>query len=96
MDNYSCGGGVFLIKSLLEVFSKLVHELLSAEISVSGYVISTSDTDGKIFGHVSILNCLDDNFFKSGGEPFKFFVVIKLSSVSKTSSPCEDGSNGVG
>ena len=80
---------------LLKTFGNLVKELLSGEVLVSRHVIGVVDTDSQVLGHESILNCLNNNSFKSLSEGGKSFVVVKLGSVEESSSPCEDGSNWV-
>ena len=50
---------------------------------------------GEVFGKVSSFDCLDHSGFEAIGEELELLVIVKLSSVEKTSGPCEDGGDRV-
>jgi len=82
---------------LLEVLVNLVHEIFGDEIVVLLFDIpSVEGSNGEILGHVSLLNSLNSHVFEEVSELGEEFVVVKLSSVSETSGPCEDRGDGVG
>lgn len=81
----------------MEVLIDLVHELFSDEIVFFLLnVPSAVGSDGEILGHVTLFDSFDGDIFEEVSELGEEFVVVKLSSVSKTSGPSEDGGNGVG
>lgn len=54
------------------------------------------DNESQILSHMARFDSLDDSLFKAFAEMSQFFVVIKSSSVSQTSSPSIDTGNRVG
>jgi len=79
-----------------EVLGDLVDELLGVEVFVAWWAVVAEDADGKILGHVTSLNGVDDNLLKSLAPVLEFLVAVELSTVVKSLGPCEDGGNRVG
>lgn len=71
-------------------------EVTGVSVAVLGDVVGVVDANGQIFGHVSFLNGLDGGSLKGLAESVELLVVVELGSVHKSSSPGEDGSDGVG
>jgi len=63
---------------------------------VLGLEVLAVDSKSKILGHLTRLNSLNADLLKSLSEDTEVIVVIELSAVSKTTSPGEDRSDGVG
>eukprot|EP00128_Syssomonas_multiformis_P014375 Colp12_sorted_trinity150504_noHs@5349 len=59
-------------------------------------VLDAIDAPGKILGHSALGNSVNANILKGLRPVNKALVAIELATVSKTTGPCEDGSNGVG
>ena len=78
-----------------QAVSDILHELLCRSISTTLHWLALTDAHGEVLGHLTVLNCLDNCPLKSGAKAGQVWVFIKLSSVSKTSRPGEDGSNWV-
>ena len=79
----------------VESSSNGLNEFQGVQVRASGDIISSSDADGEILGHFSILNAFDCGVFEVLTELVEFWEVVKVSSVHETSGPGEDRGNGV-
>lgn len=80
-------------ESLVKVLSNFIDELKGVEVLVSGDLSGTFDKDGKILGHMTSFNGLDDDFLKSLGEVQELIVVVEVGSGDESLGPGEHGSN---
>jgi len=91
------GGIDNLVTELLsEVFSNSLDEFFSVQVFISGDIVGVVDQDGKILSHGATFDSFDDDSFQGVTEVFEFSIAVQLGSVEETSSPGEDGGNGVG
>jgi len=96
-DSYLKGGIDDLVAELLsEVFSNSLDEFFSVQVFISGDIVGVVDQDGKILSHSATFDSFDDDSFQGVTEVFEFSIAVQLGSVEETSSPGEDGGNGVG
>ena len=80
-------------ESLVKVLSNFIDELKGVEVLVSGDLHSTFDKDGKILGHVTSFNGLNDDFLEGLGEVQELIVVVEVGSGDESLGPGEHGSN---
>ena len=80
----------------VEVLSDLVDELEGVEVLVTGGGVGVVHDDGQIFGHVAVLDGLNDHALKSLAEVLKLGVAVDLGTVEKTTGPGVHGCDRVG
>jgi hypothetical protein len=73
-----------------------LDEVMGVQVGVSLYAVGVVHADGQIFGHLSLLHCLDGGSLESVAELLQFSVLVELGSVEETSGPGVDAGNGVG
>lgn len=80
----------------LEGLGHFLDELDCGQVFISWDVCGVQNGDCQILSHKAVLNCLDHWVFKSLCEFPQSFIVVKLSSVQKTTSPSKDTGDRVG
>jgi hypothetical protein len=91
----------FLLKSrscecLVKVLSNFIDELKGVKVLVSSDLHGSLDENGKILGHETSFDGIDDNLLEGIGEVQKLFVVVEVGSGDESLGPGEHGGNGVG